>query len=230
MEGRNLKIRPTREIPKPNYYILALDGEFKDFAYNEERVQSFKGEWRSKAFGASPESPIDVEIGTGNGNHFAHHAKSYPQRNLIGLELKYKPLIQTIRRTLNNGSRNARVTRFHAHNLDMIFAPGEIDNVYIHFPDPWERPKKFKNRIVSEEFLERVYNLQKPGSFIEFKTDSREYYLWARDQIAKSKYKVEFETLNLHSTQVSEKNFITSFERIFMRQGIEINYIKLIRQ
>jgi tRNA (guanine-N7-)-methyltransferase len=47
------------------------------------------------------------------------------------------------------------------------------------------------------------------------------------EQIRESKYQIEFETLNLHQSERASGNFVTQFERIFMRQGIEINYVLL---
>ena len=116
-------------------------------------------------------------------------------------------------------------------NIDLLFTKGEINNVYIHFPDPWTSPRKPKNRIVSQKMLDVLYELQRPGSFIEFKTDSREAFLWCLEEIGKSKYKIEFQTLNLYAevNHYKADNFQTTFEKIFIRQGIEINYIKLIR-
>jgi tRNA (guanine-N7-)-methyltransferase len=222
------KISSTRDVLNPNIYIRTLEGEFHNYAFNEERAPLNKGLWRSEVFKLySHEIPLDVELGTGNGHHFAHHAATYPERLLVGMELKYKPLVQTMRRTLNNNSINARILRSHAHNIDLIFEQNEINNVYIHFPDPWERPKKFKNRIVCETFLNRLHGLQRPDSFIEFKTDSREYFLWALNEIKKTPYKIELETLDLHATSLKDSNFITTFERIFIRQNIPINYVKL---
>lgn len=223
----------TRTIPKPTYYISAIDTEFGDYAFNEEKASAFQGRWRREVFKVDSTTPIDVEFGTGNGHHFSHHAISHPRRCLVGLELKYKPLIQSIRRALNVGAQNARILRYHAHNADLAFAQEEINNVYIHFPDPWERPKKFKNRIVCETFLKRLYELQQEGSFIEFKTDSRDYFLWALQEIEKTPYKLEFQTLDLHQSEESENtdykknNFITTFEKIFLKKGIPINFCRL---
>lgn len=227
MQDRRPKLNSTKSIPNPHKYISALLGEFKDYAFDEERASLFKGVWRSEVFKTPLGHPIDVEVGTGNGNHFAHHAMKHKGRSLVGFELKYKPLIQSIRRVINAGGKNARIARFHAHNIDQVFAVNEINNVYIHFPDPWDRPKHYKNRIVKQEFLERLYGLQQEGSFVEFKTDSRSYFLWAMKEIKKTKYKIEFETLNLHGTDKASENFITTFEKIFIRQGIEINYVLL---
>src|SRR5262249_14363805 len=141
--------------------------------------------------------------------------------------LKYKPLIQSIRGCLKKGAKNARICRYHAMNIDLLFEKNELNDVYIHFPDPWVTPRKPKNRFVNARVLDWLWELQRPGSKLEFKTDSREYFLWSLEQIRESKYKVEFETLNLHQSEMASENFVTQFERIFMRQGIEINFIRL---
>ncbi|QDK39598.1 tRNA (guanine-N7)-methyltransferase [Bdellovibrio sp. NC01] len=206
---------------------MALNGEYSHVAFDEVRAPLNKGKWRSDVFRADANKPMDVEVGTGNGTHFAHHVTKHPERLLVGLELKYKPLIQTIRRAVNAGANNAAITRFHAFNIEDLFTEGEIDNVFIHFPDPWTSPKKPKNRFVQKRNLEILHRLQKPGSVIEFKTDSLVYFLWAMDEIRQSPYKIVYETQDLHNSPIKEQNFETAFEKIFLREGIKINYVKL---
>jgi tRNA (guanine-N7-)-methyltransferase len=196
-------------------------------AFDELRAPHNKGKWRSDVFKVADGMPMDVEVGTGNGTYFAHHAQSNPDRLLVGLELKYKPLVQTIRRAVNAGSKNAAIARFLAFNIDELFTEGEVDNVYIHFPDPWTSPKKPKNRFVCKNNLEILHRLQKPGSFINFKTDSLDYFLWAMDEIRQSPYKILYETQDLHNSEFKSQNFETAFEKIFLREGIKINLVRL---
>lgn len=225
------KINLTRLLPKPNAYALALDNEYKEFAFNEERAPLNKGKWRELVFKCDDKKPLDVEVGTGAGMHFAYYANKHLDRNLVGLELKYKPLIQSIRRAQVLGAKNSAICRYHAFNLDLLFGEGEINNMFIHFPDPWVTPRKPKNRVVNRNILSDIYKMQREGSFLEFKTDSREYFLWALDEIKETPYKIEFQTLNLYKDGgvYYENNFQTTFEKIFVRQGIEINYIKLVK-
>lgn len=221
------QINNTKSLPHPNAYALALNNEYAEYAFDEESAPQNKGQWHSHIFKKPLSSPIDLEIGTGAGNHFAHHCLKHPERLLLGIELKYKPLIQSIRRALDQGSQNGKIIRYHAYNIEDLFAENELDNVYIHFPDPWTHPNKPRHRIVNRHFLKKLHQIQKPGSAIEFKTDSRQYFLWAEDEIANSPYEVEVKTYNLHATPLIEKNFTTQFERIFTKQNIEINYVLL---
>jgi tRNA (guanine-N7-)-methyltransferase len=229
---RRPRINLTRTLPHQNAYTLALDNEFRDYAFNEERSPLNKGKWRSDVFKCEDAKPMDVEVGTGAGMHFAQYANKNLNRNLVGLELKYKPLIQSIRRAQALGARNTAICRYHAFNIDLLFDKNEINNIFIHFPDPWTTPRKPKNRVVNRHILNALYDMQREKSFLEFKTDSREYFLWALEEIKETNYKIEFQTLNLYSEGgvYFENNFQTTFEKIFVNQGIEINYIKLIKE
>lgn len=225
------RINLTRNLTKPNAYAVALDSEFKDVAFNEERASLNKGHWRQLVFKCAEDKAVDVEIGTGAGMHFAYQAQKEKDRFIVGLELKYKPLIQSIRRVHASGQRNAAICRFHAFDLDLLFEKNEINNVFIHCPDPWTSPRKPQNRVVNRSMLNQIYDMQRPGSFLEFKTDSREYFLWAAEEIKATKYHVEFKTNNLYKDggRYFENNFQTSFEKIFVDKGTEINFIKLIK-
>lgn len=224
---RRPQINLTRELKYQNEYTLALDGDLRDYAFNEERSPQNKGRWRQDIFQVPASTAVDLEIGTGNGLHFFHRASLDVSRCLVGVELKYKPLIQTIRRCVNRNFKNARICRYHAFNIDLLFEANELNNIYIHFPDPWVTPRKPNNRFVNAKVLDLLWERQRPGSTLEFKTDSREYYLWAMEQIRRSKYQIEFETLNLHQSEKAAQNFVTQFERIFTNKGIEINYVLL---
>lgn len=224
------RLNLTSTLPRPNRYTTALQGEFSHVAFSEERAPGNKGQWRARVFSAPAGMPMDVEIGTGNGFHFGHRAIHHPDRLIVGLEIKYKPLFQAIRRAIVADCKNAAICRYHAFNLTDLFADGEIDDVYIHFPDPWTSPKKPKNRIVNREMLALLHRMQRPGSKIEFKTDSREMYLWALREIAESPYDVEFETGDFHASERAGTGFITFFERIFMNERIPINYVRLVRR
>ena len=228
-EFRRPQIVKTKDLRVPNEYTLALDGECSHVAFSEERAPLNKGLWRSQVFNQPPEFPIDLEIGTGNGLHFQHRAVNFKDRGILGVELKYKPLIQSIRGALRKGATNARIMRLHAFNIDHALAAQEINDVFIHFPDPWTSPKKPKNRLVNPRMIDLLFEMQRPGSKLDFKTDSREMFLWAMEFLPSTKYKIEFQTLNLHQSAMASENIITGFEKIFLRQGIEINFVRLRR-
>ncbi len=223
------RISLTRNLPKPNMYVRMLEGEFAPWAFNEERAPLFRGLWREQVFKVAADHPLDLEIGTGNGYFFAHRAKARPERCLVGIELKFKPLIQSIRRAVRDGAENARIARYDAWAVEELFAPGELDDVFIHFPDPWEKKRQLKHRLIDDEFIEVVHGLQKPGSVIDFKTDSLDYFEWAVERFRRSPYEIVAETRDLHSSEWAARNFVTHFEKLWTSKGIKINYALLRR-
>src|SRR5690606_6215501 len=120
-----------------------------------------------------------------------------------------------------------RILRYNAVYLNEIFTEVELDNVFIHFPDPWEKLRQNKHRLIQDEFLDRLYELQRPGAEIEFKTDSYDYFVWAFERFKKSRYKVLEWSAHLHKSPYAEKNFVTHFESIFLAKGLPIHYCRL---
>ncbi|OQW51950.1 MAG: tRNA (guanine-N7)-methyltransferase [Proteobacteria bacterium SG_bin7] len=206
-----------------------LVGEYRDFAFDESRAPQNRGLWRQEIFKTDANCPLDLEIGTGNGFHFGHYASKNKDRCLVGIELKFKPLIQSIRRPLRVGLKNARIVRFDAKEIEKLFADQELNNVMIHFPDPWELGPQWKHRLISDEFLKKIHSIQRSGSFVEFKTDSANYFRWTLERFVRSEYQIECVTTHLHQSRLVQGNFVTAFEDIFMRKGLRIHYIKVIK-
>ncbi len=216
------KLKAIRENDNP--YVLKLRQAHAHSILEEEKALTLKGKWNAEIF--KNQNPIDIEIGTGNGFFFAHQSFQSPDRNLLGFEIKYKCAYQTIRRTDALGLANAKVVRFHATLLDTIFETNELNNVYIFFPDPWPKKKHHKNRLIQEDLLKNLYNRQKPGSFLEFKTDNVEYFNWTVDRIKKSPYEVTRLTYDLHNSEWNPENFQTHFEKLWTRKGLKTMLIR----
>lgn len=226
---RRPRLASSKNFNNPTEYVKMLQGEYSEFAFDEDRSPKLKGVWRKEAFKVDESHPVDLEIGTGNGYHFAHLAAAHPERSLIGIELKFKPLIQSIRRARKAGSTNALISRYDARRVDHLFTEGELNNVYIHFPDPWGKKRHWKNRLIQAEFLEMLFGLMRPGTFLDFKTDNLDYYEWAIERFRASPFKVIRETNDLHNSEWKDDNFITGFEAIFLSQGMKINHARMTR-
>jgi len=223
---RRPNLNKTKSLKRPNFYTQALLTDFSNYAFDEEDAPLQKGNWRH-LIGLSETSCLDLEIGLGNGLHFAHYASTHPERGIIGIELKYKPLIQSIRRALKAGAKSARVIRYHAFNLDLIFEPNELNDIFVFFPDPWTSPRKVSNRILNPRMIGLLYNLQRPNSKLFFKTDSQEAFEWSLTHFQTSPYKIQFVTQDLHKSEKAPFNFVTQFESIFIKKGLPIYYLEV---
>lgn len=231
MRGTRVRIKASSSeeaILSNNPYVNLFYTDYADFVYDSDQALQFKSRWRSDSFRCAPSAAIDVEIGTGTGLYFKHHALSYPDRCLIGFELKFKPLIQSIRRTVKAGAQNAKIIRGNAYVIDQFFEREEINNVYIHFPDPWPKRRQQKNRILNSAFLTRLACLQRKGALLEFKTDSKDYFDSVRSQIP-DLYRIRQMSEDLYASSMTSAPR-TQFEDIFVRKGLPIYYLELLRE
>ena len=218
-----MRLARIDRLKHPNPYAQAMVGEeFGPWVFDQERAPLQKGKWQ-ELLG----KPVCLELGTGNGTHFSHLAETRPGHLVLGLEMKFKPLVQSIRRARRAGCVNARMLRFDARFLELLFSENEIENVYVHFPDPWFSPRKPMNRMTSLENLQKLSRLQKRGFALEFKTDSQALFEWTLEQIEKSPYRIEHLSRDWHADPQSVGAHRSQFESLFARQGLKIHYALL---
>lgn len=226
------QISSTKNIQFPNQYIQALYNEYENWAFDEVSATQFKGKWR-KLFSKNHEAALHLEIGPGNGKHFAKSCLNQPEDCFLSIELKYKTLIQTIRRVRKNKSLNGKVIRYNASLVDELFKTKELNNVYIHFPDPWLKKRRSKkHQLIRETFCKKIYDLQRPGSFLEFKTDSEDYFYQSVQLFKKTGYKLHKYSLDFYKGQKKEKGFmenLSQFELSFVQKKIPIKYALFIK-
>lgn len=225
-----LGLNDSYSLKNPSIYVQQLLGEFAPWAFDEKRVLEMKGRWRDY-LKKSSDTALDLEIGLGNGLHFAHRACQEPHRCLVGLEIKYKPLIQSIRRAKKAGCNNVLAARWHAHYLDRIFADQELNDVFIFFPDLWVSPRRPSRRILNPMVIDQLGRLQRREGRILFKTDNKEAFDWSLTHLKNHPlYQLDYVTYDLHSSEKVATNFVTQFESIFLRQGLKICYLEAIRK
>lgn len=224
----SVRLVKSQNLPNPNKYVLMMQDEYKDWVFNEENVTKQKGVWR-KLLNLTEDAPLDLEIGTGNGYFFADYTKRNPNRTLLGMELKFKPLIQSIKRARALGNTNGYMLRYHASLLDDVFAAQELDNVFIYFPDPWPKKRHHKNRLINLEFLLNLFEQQKSGSYLEFKTDHPGYYEWVMERLPKTPYQILRQTDDLHKSEWANENFMTHFEKLWTSKGLKTHYVRAVK-
>ena len=213
---------------RSNPFVALFYQKHKGRTFDEATAPRHKGAWR-KLFGKSCKAPLNLEIGSGNGKHFTDLCLKHKQRLFLTIELRYKALAQTAGRLDRNLCQNGAVIRYDARFVDEIFAPGELDNVYILFPDPWlNKRRQKKRRLLSAEFCRKLHKLQKPGSFLELKTDSEEYFRQALQNLQNTGYRKQEHSLDFYQTQAQGKTpqipleTLSWFEQVFFQKRIPV--------
>ena len=68
-----------------------------------------------------------------------------------------------------------------AKDMTEIFAPGEVDRIYLNFSDPWPKDRHAKRRLTSPVFMSVYDKILAPRGVVEFKTDNRGLFEYSMD-------------------------------------------------
>ncbi len=125
-------------------------------------------------FGA--DRPIITEIGFGYGHFLLHLARSNPQANVIGLEVTSKCLNKVERLLDREQLTNARLIYATAESaLYHLFAPGQVSQFHINFPDPWFKSRHAPRRLMKPQTVDALVNRLVPGGVLYLATDILDY-------------------------------------------------------
>ena len=186
---------------------------------------------RTKLISLVSESPgCFVELGSGSGKHLLQLAKTNPQKNCFGFELRYKRAVRTIEKGERDAIANAFVVRGNARLMAELFPPRSIDGIFVNFPDPWAKPKQWKHRLLSPWLLDVANTVLTEGGCISVKTDHEEMFGTFLDFVEQdSRYRVVTRTEDLARCPREEVHIMTEFETLFRSQGLPIRYARLAR-
>ncbi len=128
--------------------------------------------WR-QVFGN--DNPIDLEIGFSNGTWLVSYAQKFPQRNIVGVEIRTKFIEVARERIAEAELKNAYVLQANANNaLGKLFKPGQLNNVYVMHPDPWYKKKHLKRRVVNAAFIKLLAEYMAVGAELHVATDKED--------------------------------------------------------
>ena len=173
----------------------------------------------------SAHNEIYVEIGSGSGHHLITLAQRKPNALVIGIELRYKRAVRTVQKAQKASLSNLIVLRTNARSVNELFPPSSLSGVYVNFPDPWQKIKRRKNRVLSPDFFNHISELLKSDGFISFKTDHREYFESTLEhQAIYNHFSLAEKTSDLYRSEYLKDNISTEFEMLFHHKGLPINY------
>lgn len=194
------------------------------FARISKETFPMKGRWREDFFGNS--NPIILELGCGKGEYTVGLGKRFPDKNFIGIDIKGARMWTGASESNEAGMRNVAFLRTEIELLEHFFASGEVDEIWITFPDP--QMKKVTKRLTSTRFVERYAGLLREGGCIHLKTDSPFLYTYTRAMIELNAQPVEEVTDDLYAGEVKSEilDIKTYYERQWLSRGLTIKYIR----
>lgn len=149
-----------------------LEGMDFVFQYPYSRLESegfgLRGRWHEGFF--HNQNPIVLELGCGKGEYTTGLARATKDKNFIGIDIKGARMWTGARQARDEEMTNVAFLRTNIELLSRFFAPGEVAEIWITFPDP--QMKKVRKRLTSTGFMELYRRVLAPGGVIHLKSDS----------------------------------------------------------
>lgn len=179
------------------------------------------------------DNPLYIEIGMGKGQFLLNMAKTYPDINFVGIERYSSVLLRAVERMDTEEYqylKNIRFVCMDARELEQVFAPGEVERIYLNFSDPWPKARHAKRRLTSVEFLSRYEKILEKDGQVEFKTDNTPLFEFSLEQAEEAEWKLIAHTYDLHhNKEMNLGNIMTEYEEKFSAKGNAINKLIIKR-
>lgn len=202
----------------------AIDFVFQyPFSVLQEQGFPMKGRWNADVFRNS--NPIVLELGCGKGEYTVGLARRYPGKNFIGVDIKGARMWTGARQAVSENLDNVAFLRTNIELIDRFFAPGEVDEIWITFPDP--QMKKVRKRLTSSRFLDLYRNITSDGATIHLKSDSPFLYTYTHELVRLNNFDVITDTADLYNSGLADDilSIRTYYEQQWLARGLTIKYI-----
>ncbi len=192
-------------------------------AYRIATPEAYKGNWRSLKKDCAA---LWVEVGCGKGKFTAETAQANPDILLIAVERCREAMVVAMEKAQAMELTNVFFIDMDVANIEEIFAFGEMDRLFINFPDPWPRKKNAKRRLTHRSFLDKYCRTVKEGGEIHFKTDNVPLFEYSVEEFALCGLQVNNLTRNLHENGIV--GIMTGYEEKFHALGTPINRCEVV--
>ena len=185
-----------------------------------------KGRWHADFF--RNDRPIVLELGCGKGEYTVALAADDPARNYIGVDIKGARMWRGAKTATEQGMDNVGFLRTRIEFINGLFAEGEVDEIWITFPDPQLRKNRVKKRLTAPLFLERYARFLKPGGAIHLKTDSQHLHAYTKAVAEANALPVEAGCDDIYGTGFADSvlSIRTTYESRFLAEGLPITYLR----
>lgn len=189
--------------------------------------EEIKGNWKEHQF--KNENPLVVELACGRGEFTVGLARVFPNQNFIGVDIKGSRIWKGSSTATSEGLLNVAFLRTQIQQLDKFLATGEIDELWITFPDPFPREGDEKRRLTSPRFLDMYKPLIQEGGVVHFKTDNTGLFDYTLDLLkSREDIKLIGFTHDFYQSEWRDDHYgiKTRYEKIFTEKGEKIKYLK----
>ena len=196
------------------------------FSTLQEKGFEMKGCWNELFF--KNNHSIVLELGCGKGEYTIGLAQRFPDKNFIGIDIKGARMWSGAKQALEKQLPNVAFLRTHIELIPHFFAPGEVSEIWITFPDP--QMSKVNKRMTSTRFMKLYREILNDCGVIHLKTDSNFMFNYTREMIQCNHFPVEEETNDLYGSGLADEilSIQTFYEQQWRTRGLNIKYIRFI--
>jgi len=204
-----------------NTFSNVLQPSFKEVFNNDFYL---KGKWNREFF--HNEFPVILELGCGKGEYTLGLAKQNPTCNFLGIDVKGARIWKGAKAALNEQIINAGFLRTRIDFINSFFASGEVQEIWITFPDP--QPKKSRKRLTSSFFLNRYRAFLTSDNWINLKTDNADLFHYTYRLAEYNKLTIDFITNDLYASGYKSEilSIRTFYENMWLKAGLPIHFIR----
>jgi tRNA (guanine-N7-)-methyltransferase len=193
------------------------------FAYPEDKA----GQWH-QFFGNN--NPLVIEVGCGTGRYTIGLARMFPDKNFIGLDIKGSRMWHGAKAIEAEGLTNAAFLRTQMESIQAYFAPGEVAEIWITFPDPQPRESRERKRLTSPRFLELYKPFLKNEGIIHLKTDNQVLFDYSEEAWRAYGLQPDMVTRDLYAAPLADPvlEIKTTYEERYLALGLPICYMRAV--
>jgi tRNA (guanine-N7-)-methyltransferase len=196
------------------------------FSVLQEKEFETKGHWNELFF--KNNHPIVLELGCGKGEYTVGLAKLFPEKNFIGVDIKGARMWSGAKQALENRLTNVAFLRTHIELINHFFAPEEIAEIWLTFPDP--QMGKVNKRLTSARFMKLYREILRDSGIIHLKTDSHFLFTYTCEMLKANRFPVLVQTDDLYNSRLTDEilSIQTFYEQQWLERGLNIKYIRFV--
>jgi len=199
--------------------------DIKEFANVLEYPQDIAGHWHEFFHN---NNPVVLELACGKGEYTIGLARLHKDCNYIGIDIKGNRIWRGAKTALDEGLNNAAFLRSRIEQLGDYFMPGEVEEIWITFPDPQLRASKQKKRLTHPRFLRIYQRILKTDGVVHLKTDSPHLYNFTKQVIQLYKLQLIIDIDNVYAAEniSPELSIQTHYEKMDIAKSNAIYYLQ----
>ncbi|MFO8067286.1 MAG: tRNA (guanosine(46)-N7)-methyltransferase TrmB [Bacteroidales bacterium] len=187
-----------------------------------------RGKWSRAFFGN--DNPVVLEIGCGKGEYTVGLARIYPDVNFVGIDLKGDRLWRGAKTAIENNIKNVAFLRVEVEKLEYFFAPLEVREIWITFPEPQLQKSRIKKRFTSDRFLNIYKKLLRADGIVHLKTDNSALFEFSVGNVEYFGCNIKVVNRDIHGKPDNVDDILvdikTYYEQMFIKEGIPIKYLR----